>query len=124
MGIVEGLERGLPLLHQAHQGRSGRIASAEDEEDVAGGSAGRVHAELDAARQRIPVLKRQQSEVQRELKEPEPRLFFAPKLPACVLLSIVGQLGKRTSERAACVNREWQGSAPTAKGLGTDNVKL
>ena len=79
---------------------------------------------LDAARQRIPFLNREQSEAQRKLNELEPRLFFAPKLPACVLLSIVGQVGRMTGERAACVNREWEGSAPTATGLGTDNVKL
>jgi len=93
------------------------IASAE--EDVAA-----LEAELDAARQRIPVLKCEQSEAQRELKELEPRLFFAPKLPSCVLLSIVGQLRKRAGESAACVSREWRGSVEMAKGLGMYAVKL
>jgi len=37
----------------------------------------------------IPLLKHEQSEDQRELNELEPRLFFAPKLPAGVRLSIV-----------------------------------
>jgi len=71
---------------------------------------------LDPAMQRIPLLNREQSEAQRELKELEPRLFFAPKLPACVLLSIVGQLGQRVGG-AACVKREWRGSVE-AKASG------
>ena len=45
-------------------------------------------------------------------------------MPACVFLSIVGQLRKRTCKRAACVNREWRGSVETAKGLGMYDVKL
>ena len=55
---------------------------------------------------------------QRALNKLEPLLFFAPKLPACALLSIVGQLEKRTGERAACVKRMWRGSVETAKRLG------
>jgi len=39
--------------------------------------------------------------VQRELKDLEPRLSFSPKLPASMLPSIVGQLGKKAGERAA-----------------------
>ena len=34
------------------------------------------------------------------------RLTFSPKLPTSVLLSILGQLGKKAGERAACVKRE------------------
>jgi len=80
---------------------------------------------LDAARQRIPVLRGEHSEAQRELKALEPRLFFEPKLPACVLLSIVGQVRKKAGQRAACVKREWQSSVETAncKGLRMYDVK-
>jgi hypothetical protein len=35
-----------------------------------------------------------------------------------VLLSIVGQVGKMTGERAACVNRDWRGLVEMAKALG------
>ena len=41
-----------------------------------------------------------------------------------VLLSIVGQLGKRTGERAERVSREWRGSVEMAKELGMYDVKL
>ena len=80
--------------------------------------------ELDAARQRTAVLNKERSEAERELKELEARLFFSPKLPACVRLSIMGELRKRTAERAACVCREWRRSVETAKGLGMYDVKL
>jgi len=55
------------------------------------------------------------AELAAEGEELEPRLFFAPKLPACVLLPIVGQLRKRIGERAACVcaclESAWSGGA-------------
>jgi len=94
------------------------IASAEEDIAALEGQLAQIQMELDAARQRIPVLKHEQTTAQRELKELEPRLFFAPKLPSCVLLSIVGQLGKRTGQRTACVKREWRDSVVAAKGLG------
>ena len=107
------------------------IATAEEDVAALEEERAKLEAELaanqhklDAARQRIPLLNREQSEAQRELNELEPRLFFAPKLPACVLLSIVGQLGRRTGQRAACVCREWRGSVAMAKGLGMYVVKL
>jgi len=56
------------------------IASAEADVAALEDQLAEIKAELDAARHRIPVLKREQSEAQRELKELEPRLFFAPKL--------------------------------------------
>jgi len=36
----------------------------------------------------------------------------------------VGQLRKKTAKRAACVNREWQASVKTAKGLGMYDAKI
>jgi len=94
------------------------LASAEEDVAALEDQLTQIQAELDAARQRLPILKREQTEAQRKLDNLEPRLFFAPKLPACVLLSIMGQLGKRVGGRAACVKREWQGSVETAKALG------
>jgi len=56
---------------------------------------------------------------QSELKNLEPRLsFFSPKLPTSVLLSILGQLGKRAGKRAACVKQAWRDVVATAKALG------
>jgi len=51
-------------------------------------------------------LQRRQSEAQHLIKELESRRFFAPKLPTLVLLSILGRLGKRTAEGAACVKKK------------------
>ena len=65
-----------------------------------------LEAMLASSQQELDVLKREYSEVQHRLDKLEPRLFFAPKLPACVLLSILGQLGMRICERSACVKRE------------------
>ena len=56
------------------------IASAEEDIAALEGQLAQIQTELDAARQRIPVLKHEQTAAQRELKELEPRLFFAPKL--------------------------------------------
>jgi len=39
-------------------------------------------------------------------------------LPTQALLSILGQLGKKAGERAACVKREWRDVVETAKTLG------
>jgi len=64
------------------------------------------------SRQRISVLKGEQSEAQREVKALE------PKLPACVLLSIVGQLRKRTGEHAVYVMPS--GRAPERNFPGSD----
>jgi hypothetical protein len=58
------------------------------------------------ARTELEASKTELGSVQRELKDLEPRLSFSPKLPTSVLLSILGQLGKKAGERAACVKRE------------------
>jgi len=63
------------------------IASAEEDIAALEGQLAQIQTELDAARQRIPVLKHEQTAAQRKLKQLEARLFFAPKLPAWVLLS-------------------------------------
>ena len=52
------------------------------------------------------------------------RLTFSPKLPTSVLLSILGQLGKKAGERAACVKREWRDVVGTAKALGMYRVAV
>ena len=41
-----------------------------------------------------------------------------PQLPDSVLVSILGQLGKRVAGRAACVKREWRQTVETARALG------
>ena len=82
-----------------------------------------AQAEVERLTLELAAAKSEEREAQAKLKELEPRLFFAPKLPACVLLSIVGQVGKRTGERAACVKREWRGSVEAAKALGMYDVK-
>jgi len=84
---VEEFEQGLPLLHQADQGHSGRHRQRRGDIAAQEGQLAQIQTELDAARQRIPVLKHEQTAAQRKLKELEARLFFAPKLPAWVLLS-------------------------------------
>ena len=53
------------------------IASAEGDVAALEDQLAEIQAELDAARHRIPVLKREQSAAQRELQEREPGLFFA-----------------------------------------------
>jgi len=53
-----------------------------------------------------------------ELVVIQPRLSFAPKLPAAVLSSIVSKLRRRVAGRAACVRREWQSAVETASALG------
>jgi len=77
-----------------------------------------ARTELEAARTDVCI-------TQSELKalEPRRRLSFSPKLPTSVLLSILGKLGKRPSERAAhklaaCAKREWRHAMGTAKALG------
>ena len=75
-----------------------------------GGSAGRDSGQ--AHRRRIPFLKREEGEAQRELKEP--RLFFAPN----VLLSIVVSWRRElASVRRVSRDPEWRGSVEAAKGL-------
>ena len=71
----------------------------------------KLRAELEAARTVAGV-------TQCELKKLEPRFSFSPKLPTSVLLSIVGQLGKKAGERAACVKLEWRDVVMMAKALG------
>jgi len=107
------------------------IASAEDAVAALEQERAQLETSLAANQQKlidqrwhIPGLKRKEREAQAKLKELEPRLFFAPKLPACVLLSIVGQLGKQAGQRAACVKREWRGSVETAKALGMYKSKF
>ena len=78
------------------------------------GEAERLTAELGQFTAELAAAQSEESGVQRQLKAHLPRLFFAPKLPACVLLSVVGQLRKRAAERAACVKREWRGSVEGA----------
>jgi len=70
-----------------------------------------VAKELDAAQADV-------CSTQSELSKLEPRLSFSPKLPTPVMLSIMGQLGKKAGERAACVQREWSDVVGTAKALG------
>jgi len=71
----------------------------------------KLRAELEAARTVAGV-------TQCEVEKLEPRLSFSPKLPTSVLLSIVGQLGKKAGERAACVKLEWRDVVMMAKALG------
>jgi len=74
---------------------------------------------LVAAREELAVAKTEAWSAQSELKKLEPRLSFPPKLPTSVLLSILGQLGKKAGQRRAlCVKREWRDVAGTAKALG------
>lgn len=75
-------------------------------------------AQLATAKEKIVNQQRQQTEAQQQLNTLEPRLYFSRQLPGCVLLSILGQLGKRAGQRAACVCQEWQGSVAAAKALG------
>jgi len=75
-------------------------------------------ARLAVARTELDTAKTELSDAQHEFKELESRLSFSPKLPTSVLLSILGQLGKKAGERAACVKREWKDVVQTAKALG------
>ena len=52
------------------------------------------------------------SDAQRLLKELKPRLSFPRHLPGCVLLQILGRLGKTVARRAACVRQEWRVDVP------------
>jgi len=61
-------------------------------------------ARLTATEDAIAEAKIRQIETQKKLKELV--RSFSPKLPTSVLLSILGQLGKKAGERAACVKRE------------------
>ena len=98
---------------------SDKLLIAEKEGEIA-----QREAELKIAMQTLTEAKRRQSATQRELKDLEPRLSFSPKLPTSVLLSILGQLGKKAGERAACVKREWRSVVETAKALGMYKIKL
>jgi len=79
-------------------------------------------AKLETAKQTLAEAKDRQIETQKKLKDLQ--LSFSPKLPTSVLLSILGQLGKRPGERAACVKREWRSVVETAKALGMYKSKL
>ena len=59
-------------------------------------------ARLAAARTELEAARAELGITQSELTKLEPRLSFSPKLPTSVLLSIVGQVGKKAGERAAC----------------------
>jgi len=63
-----------------------------------------IQAELDAVRE--------QSEAQKSWSR-----GFAKIVGLCAV-SNVGQLGKKASERVACVMREWRGSVETVMALG------
>ena len=87
---------------------------AEKEQRIAELKAGNK-AELKAEEAELAEAKHHRAVTQRKLKDLEPRLSVSPKLPTSVLLSILGQLGKKAGERAACVKREWRDVVGTAK---------
>ena len=81
-----------------------QIASAEDAVAALEQERAQLETSLAANQQKlidqrwhIPGLKRKEREAQAKLKELEPRLFFAPKLPACnkFLLSVGRQYARR-----------------------------
>ena len=98
---------------------STRKKVTEQEEEVI-----ELEARLAVVRTELATTKTELCSVQKEFKELEPRLSFNPKLPTSVLLSILGQLGKKAGERAACVKREWRDVVGTAKALGMYDVKV
>ena len=107
------------------------VAAAEKEVTEMETEVAQLQAQLAAAQERLATAKnkisdqkRQQSEAQQKLKELEPRLHFSRQLSSCVLLSILGQLGKRAGQRAGCVCREWRGSVAAAKGMGMYDSKV
>jgi len=89
------------------------------EEEIA-----QLEAQLTAAKQTLTEAQHRQTKTQLELKDLEPRLSFSPKLPTSVLLSILGQVGKKAGERAACVKQEWRDVVETAKAMGMYDVKV
>jgi len=96
---------------------------AEKEQRIAELKAGNK-AELKAEEAELAEAKHHRAVTQRKLKDLEPRLSVSPKLPTSVLLSILGQLGKKAGERAACVKREWRDVVGTAKALGMYRTKV
>ena len=108
---------------QVRTEKHAQLERAQAAVERAWAEAERLTAELGQFTVELAAAQSEESAVQRQLMALQPRLFFAPKLPTCVLLSIVGQVGKRTGERAACVKREWRGSVEAAKGLGMYDVK-
>ena len=94
-------------LNQAYHTYTQRATEAAAGIDEAARKIAELEAQLAAAKERLANHRHEQSEAQQLLTELEPRLYFAPKLPGCVLLSILGQLGKKAGQRAACVQREW-----------------
>ena len=81
--------------NQAYHAYTKRATEAAAGIDKAEKDVAWFEAQLTAAKERLANHRHEQSEAQRLLKELERRLFFAPKLPGCVLLSILGQLGKK-----------------------------
>jgi len=55
----------------------------------------------------LTAAENEELEAQARLKELEPRLFFAPKLPACVLLSIVASWGSGAA-KGELFTLEWR----------------
>jgi len=85
---------------------------------------GELKTELEAAKTELGGIQRELEAaktelggIQRELKDRETRLGFLPD-HSDPLLPILGQLGKKAGERAACVKREWRDVVRTAKALG------
>ena len=66
----------------------------------------RSEAQIALHEAQVAEAKTRRAKTQADLKKLERRLSFSPKLPTSVLLSILGQLGKKAGECAACVKRE------------------
>ena len=56
-------------------------------------------ARFAVARTELETTRTELHDAQHEFKALEPRLSYSPKLPTSVLLSILGQLGKKAGER-------------------------
>jgi len=118
-------------LHPRLESTRKKVTQKEEEvaEHEAGAAAARAElakheARLAVARTELETTKTELSHAEHEFKALEPRLSFSPKLPTSVLLSILGQLGKKAGERAACVKRDWRDVVGTAKALGMYKITV